>query len=316
MLRQCGSHTLGGLPYLLLLLALLQAPALQAFALTNLLLQTVLFTGLVIVPVWRSGRMAYVDIGWPVGLFLIGVQVLWFTPELSARSGAIAAVYLLAGGRMGAMALLGWWHGHFDRELPRYQYQRLRWQRRGWHPRLAMLVEVAVQGLANASVLALPALLLAAHPQPALGLLEGAALLVWLIAFVAETVADRQKLSFNRRMQRQQRRGEHCEEGLWRYCRHPNYFAEWLLWSALALAALPTWWRWAGSAPLWQSILIGLALPWMSYLMYRVLTDYSGARPAEFYSRQKRPGYADYQRRVPMFFPRWPAPGGAADSRH
>jgi len=38
-------------------------------------------------------------------------------------------------------------------------------------------------------------------------------------------------------------------------------------------------------------------------VMYIVLTHYSGAVPSEYYSAQKRPGYAEYQRTTNMFFP-------------
>jgi steroid 5-alpha reductase family enzyme len=48
--------------------------------------------------------------------------------------------------------------------------------------------------------------------------------------------------------------------------------------------------------------------------MFQVLVHYSGAVPAEFYSRQKRPGYADYQRRVPRFFPWSKADAGPQSS--
>ena len=55
----------------------------------------------------------------------------------------------------------------------------------------------------------------------------------------------------------------------------------------------------------WMSMLLFLAaaLLWLVYLMYSTLVHYTGAVPAEFYSRRKRPAYADYQARVNRFFP-------------
>ena len=37
--------------------------------------------------------------------------------------------------------------------------------------------------------------------------------------------------------------------------------------------------------------------------MYQCLVNYTGARPAEYYSEQKRPAYKKYKETVNMFFP-------------
>jgi steroid 5-alpha reductase family enzyme len=302
-MKQFVDHFLHGLPYIVVLAVLLLCPALRAFALCNMLVQGLLFLAVVIVPALKTRRMSYVDIGWPVGLALIGVQVLIFSDGLTWRSGIIAMFYLLAGGRMAAMALIGWRHGFLDRELPRYQYQRQRWQRHGWRETPALLYEVASQGAANMSVLALPALLQAANPAPTLSTLEWLGYALWLLAFAFEFVADRQKNRFGQRMRGENRKGEVCREGLWRYSRHPNYFGEWMLWNALMLSSVSSLHALSDTTPLWQVQLLFMALMYMSYLMYGVLVYYSGAVPAEFYSLQKRTGYADYQQRTNMFFP-------------
>ena len=305
-LKQFINHTLSALPSLALILVLLLHPAFAEFTRNNIIVQSVLFLAVVIIPALRTQRMSYVDLGWPIGLFLIGAQVLLYSDELTWRSGIIAALYLFVGGRMGLMALIGWRAGWLDRELPRYRYQRLRWQRRGWQEKPALIFEVASQGLANMSVLALPAIVQAANPQAPLTWLEIAAYGLCLLAFAFEFLADIQKARFGVRMKKEGRKHEHCEEGLWRFSRHPNYFGEWMVWNALALSTVPSLLQLAGAMPLWQSLFLAAALVYLSYLMYIVLTHYSGAVPAEYYTVQKRPGYADYQRRTSMFFPRRP----------
>lgn len=307
-MKQFISHFLASMPYVVVFALFWLLPALHPFALTNALLQTLLFLLVVIIPAIKTGRMSYVDIGWPIGLVLIGLQVWWFAPAQGWHSTIVAAMYLFGGGRMSLMALMGWHYGHLKRELPRYQYQRLRWQRRNWRETPALLFEVASQGIANISVLAVPAMLAVANPSGSLGAVEIFSYALWLAAFVFEFVADGQKMRFVKRMYSEGRKREHCEEGLWRYSRHPNYFGEWMVWNALIIGALPALFALAASLPWWHSIALGLALIYLSYVMYVVLTHYSGAVPAEYYTVQKRPGYADYQRRTSMFFPRRPKP--------
>jgi len=47
----------------------------------------------------------------------------------------------------------------------------------------------------------------------------------------------------------------------------------------------------------------------ISWAMYQCLVNYTGAKPAEYYSLQKRPDYATYQQTVNMFIPGWPKQG-------
>ena len=302
-MKQFLSHLMHGLPYAVVLAVLLSCPPLRAFALSNLIVQSLLFGAVAIVPAWRTGRMSYVDIAWPVGLFLIGAQALLFGTGLTVRDGIVAGLYLLAGGRMAAMALIGWRLGQLDRELPRYQYQRQRWQRHGWREKPALLYEVSSQGLANMTVLAVPAILQALNPAPGLSALEWFGYALWLAAFAFEFVADLQKARFGQRMRQRDRKGEICSEGLWRYSRHPNYFGEWMVWNALALSSISSLHALSASVPTWQVQVLFLALIYVSYLMYTVLVYYSGIVPAEFFSLKRRPGYADYQRRTNRFFP-------------
>lgn len=306
-MKQYFNHFLHSLPYLVILGLLLNISLLASFALSNLLVQLLIFLFLVIIPAWHTGRMSYVDIGWPLGLLLIGVQVLLFSPEFTIRSLLIAGMYIFAGGRMFIMAIIGWRMGYLNQELPRYQYQRLRWQRRGWQEKPALLYEVASQGLANMSVLALPAILMTTNTNPNLSWLELVAFGLWLVAFCIEFIADAQKVRFAVRMRQQGRKRETCKQGLWRFSRHPNYFAEWMVWNALVLASIPSLLALIEQAMLWTVVLLAIALAYLSYIMYVVLTHYSGAIPAEYYSVQKRPDYADYQKHTPMFFPRWPS---------
>lgn len=305
-MKQLNAHAVATLPFLVVFgLYELALPELK-FLLCNVAIQALLFLGVALIPAWRTGRMSYVDLAWPLGLTAIGLQCLVFGDLHSPRTIVIGTMFLLAGGRMSAMALIGWKHGHFNAELPRYQYQRLRWQRRGWDEKTALLFETASQGIANMSVLAVPALLQVAAPAPGLTPLEVAACAFWVGALGFEFLADAQKARFLTAARQAGQKLAHCDVGLWRYSRHPNYFGEWMVWNALAIGSVPALME--IGVPIWLELLLGLTLIHLSWVMYSVLTHYSGAKPAEHYSVQKRPGYAEYQRRTSMFFPRTPRP--------
>lgn len=292
------------LPFLAVWSLLLVGDSLRDLALVNGALQVALFVLVVCIPTWRTGRMSYVDIGWPWGLVGIGVVIFLLGSGDPIRIAAAAGAYALVGGRMGVFALKLWRQGAFSREFPRYRYQEMRWQRRGeTDVPLARQIEVLSQGLANASFLALPAFVMAVNPAPELHPMEWIGGIVALLAFILESVADGQKARFAAACKRAGERGRVCEVGLWRYSRHPNYFFEWMVWNGLILMTLPSLPHLFELLPWPIAVLLTAALVSISRLMYQVLVHHTGARPAEFFSVQKRPGYAEYQRTTNRFFP-------------
>ena len=128
---------------------------------------------------------------------------------------------------------------------------------------------------------------------------------LWIGAYVLKTVADVQKRNFLLNMKSKGLKRQVCNVGLWRYSRHPNYFAEWLVWTALVIGAIPSWVALYGQMNVVIWALLGLALLFVSRLFYITLVYHTGAVPAEFYSAQKRPGYKAYQETTNRFFP-WP----------
>ena len=283
---------------------LLLSASFGVISLINGLLQLLLFALVVCWPTWRTGRMSYVDIGWPWGLTLIGVITWLYSDGDSVRVALVSIAYIFAGSRMGLGALKMWRIGHLKTEFPRYEYQKRRWQRDGkTNTALAMQVEAVLQGFANASFLAMPALIIASNPSSTISVFEIIGIIVWLSAFVMESIADSQKLRFLRKMKTLGEKNTVCNVGLWRYSRHPNYFAEWMVWNGLVIAAIPSWLALyqQESTIIW--LLLGVGVLLASRMMYTTLVFYTGAVPAEFYSVQKRPQYKEYQRVTNIFFP-------------
>ena len=59
---------------------------------------------------------------------------------------------------------------------------------------------------------------------------------MWVVGFVVEVVADRQKSRFRADPANE---GRFINTGLWARSRHPNYFGEILLWAGIAVMAIP-----------------------------------------------------------------------------
>ncbi|MEL7448912.1 MAG: DUF1295 domain-containing protein [Pseudomonadota bacterium] len=273
-------------------------------SLVNATCQAALFAAVVCLPLLRTGRMSYVDIGWPLGIVIIGCVAVFMLDGYWPRRAIVGLVYLFIGGRMGLMALRHWKHGALKEELPRYAYQRRRWKRAGKdNTMLAAQAEVIAQGAFNASFLSFPAFIIASNPSTTVGPLELAGLVVWLGAFLFEETADRQKRLFIRAQKIAGDSKAVCDKGLWAYSRHPNYFGQWMGWNGVLLAAIPSWGTLKGTETLLLWIALGLGAVAVSYYMYNTLVYYSGAVPSEYFSVRKRPAFAAYQQRTNQFFP-------------
>jgi steroid 5-alpha reductase family enzyme len=143
---------------------------------------------------------------------------------------------------------------------------------------------------AAAVFFSLPALVSAVNPAPELIPLELAALGLWFVAFAGESAADRQLRRFKKNPAN---RGQTCQDGLWRYSRHPNYFFEWLIWVAFALFATASPWGW----------LAWLCPATLLYLLFKI----TGIPATEAQAlRSRGDAYRRYQQTTSVFVPWFP----------
>lgn len=61
-------------------------------------------------------------------------------------------------------------------------------------------------------------------------------LVIWMLGFLIETVADHQKFTFKNK---KGNKNKWVDVGLWKYSQHPNYFGEMLLWWGIFIFVLP-----------------------------------------------------------------------------
>ena len=292
------------IPFIACWILLFNSNNFQSVALINGIGQLVLFLFVVCIPIWKTGRMSYVDIGWPWGVALIGLITYCQINAMTLSKTLVITAYILIGSRMGLGALKMWSMGLLKKEFPGYEYQKIRWEKSNkTNIGLAMQVEALSQGLANASFLAIPIFLITVSPSTQLSTFEIIGFTIFILSIVFETVADYQKLKFLKEMKRQNKKNMVCDIGLWKYTRHPNYFAEWMVWNGLIIASIPSYISLFSSEALWLWIMIGVALLYTSRIMYITLVYLTGAIPSEYYSAQKRPAYKAYQHSTNIFFP-------------
>jgi steroid 5-alpha reductase family enzyme len=117
-------------------------------------------------------------------------------------------------------------------------------------------------------------------------------LVIWIVGFTLESVADAQKSKFKADPSNS---GKFIHTGLWSRSRHPNYFGEIVLWIGVLVIALPVLhgWQWVALiSPLFVTLL---------------LTRVSGVPMLEKKADKTwggQPDYEEYKSKTPVLFPR------------
>jgi len=271
----------------------------------NLLFQSILFLFVVCIPIYRTRRMSYVDIAWPWGLVVIGIINYTFNEGSELMLLISTSMVSIIGLRMGIGALSLLNQGYLKKELSRYQYQRIVWEKeKKNNTHLALQIDAVTQGLANATFLAIPIFVAGSSNSESLKIVEYVGLTVWFVSIILETVADRQKLNFLRQMKIAGLKNQVCNIGLWKYTRHPNYFFEWMVWNGVIIFSFPSLMD-LSSLSQSNKAMIGICILFASKLMYDTLVHKTGAIPSEYYSLKKRPLYKEYMDKTSQFFPRF-----------
>jgi steroid 5-alpha reductase family enzyme len=100
-----------------------------------------------------------------------------------------------------------------------------------------------IQGLWVLLTLACALAVITGNERRSIGWVAVLGIAVWVAGFAIEVVADQQKSAFKKDPVNE---GRFITTGLWAWSRHPNYFGEIMLWTGIAVMALPvlSGWRW------------------------------------------------------------------------
>lgn len=226
----------------------------------------------------------------------------FYDPYWSVIPPLLAMYWMLAAGDVGlrgwvafalvclwAVRLTGNWASYWsglDHEDWRYPMVRARYAR---FPMTMDFLGIHLFPTVQVFLGCLPLYAALTYSQDSFIWLDWVAAAAVLAAVAIEHVSDRQLHAFLARKQQ----GEFIREGLWAWSRHPNYFGEVLFWWGVlgfGLAAHPAGWWW---------LIIGAVA--MTTMFVFVSIPMMDERNCE-----RRPGYADFMRKVPMLVPRPP----------
>ena len=223
------------------------------------------------------------DIGWGPGFVLLALLSYPWADGWMIRPGIATLLVALWGLRLAGHIL------HRNRgsgEDFRYAAWRAEWGR--WFL-VRSLLQVFLLQAVLLYLVALGILWINLRSGPALGILDGLGIGIWLIGFFFQAIGDAQLSRFKADPENA---GLVMDRGLWRYTRHPNYFGEALMWWGIWLMAV-------GLPGGWIALISPVTI---TFLLLRV----SGVPMLERALIERRPGYAAYAARTSAFFPRPP----------
>lgn len=236
---------------------------------------------LVFVPSYLRQTEKFFDITGSITYISVTTLALLFSPAMDARAILLWALVVVWAARLGT-----------------FLFRRI--QRAGKDDRfddlkpsfIRFLNVWTIQGLWVTFTAAAALVAITTTTRKELDVFAFVGLVVWIIGFAIEAIADAQKNRFNADPAN---KGKFIQTGLWSRSRHPNYFGEIVLWIGVAIIALPVLqgWQWVALiSPVFVTIL---------------LTRISGVPLLEAKADKKwggQPEYEAYKKRTPVLIPR------------
>ena len=249
----------------------------------NLVLALTLFGAL-----WAYAQVtrdpSFVDAFWAYGITLMALSSLLLAGGWETRQLVVTGLVLIWGLRLGTHMLLRWRHEGVDRRYARLLADVR--EKRGWSFGRTTAFFVFAPQAVLMWMTSLPAQLGQVSGDPGLGGMAIIGIAMAIFAIVFETLADWQLAQFKAKPENA---GKVMDQGLWAWSRHPNYFAEAVMW----------WGIWLIAAEAWPGVLSIIGPIFLTF----TLTRWSGVPMAEKGMTEKRPDYANYAARVSAFIP-------------
>lgn len=238
---------------------------------------------IVFIPAYLNKTEKFFDLTGSITYVTVMLVAVLLTPEKDLRSWTMLVLVSIWALRLGTFLFLRIKKAGEDRRFREIKTSFSRF-----------LQTWTIQGLWVTFSLAAALVVVTSQKRVALDAFYVIGLLIWLIGFGIEAIADQQKNQFREDPDNQ---GKFIQSGLWSWSRHPNYFGEIVLWVGVAIIALPVLEGW-GYVSLISPIFITI-----------LLTRISGVPMLEKRADEKWGGQEDYEaykRNTPVLVPRPP----------
>jgi len=235
------------------------------------------------VPAYLNKTEKFFDLTGSITYITVMLVAVLLTPEKDLRSWTLLVLVSIWALRLGTFLFLRIKKAGEDRRFREIKTSFSRF-----------LQTWTIQGLWVTFSLAAALVVVTSQKRVALDAFYIIGLVIWLIGFGIEAIADRQKNQFREDPANQ---GKFIQSGLWAWSRHPNYFGEIVLWIGVAIIALPVLEGW-GYVALISPIFITI-----------LLTRISGVPMLEKRADEKWGGQEDYEaykRNTPVLVPKPP----------
>ena len=236
---------------------------------------------LVLVPSYLARTERFFDLTGSLTYIAVTLGVLLLARSWDARRVLLAVLVLVWAVRLGTFLF-----GRVSRTGADDRFDEIK----GSFPRF--LAVWTIQGLWVSVTAAAAWIAISASRQVDIDVFAVVGFLLWAAGFAVEVIADRQKSRFRADPTH---RGRFISTGLWSRSRHPNYFGEILLWTGVAVIAVPVLqgWQWVGMvSPVFVAVLI-IRVSGVPLLEAKADAKWGG-----------QPDYEEYKRTTPVLVPR------------
>ena len=187
----------------------------------------------VFVPSAMKKTEHYYDLTGGITYITVIAVAVWLSQPLDLRSAIVAGMVLVWSIRLASFLFLRISRAGKDSRFDTMKHRPVRF-----------FLAWTLQGLWVLLTAACALAIITGGNREPLGIIGYIGIGVWTIGMLIEITADRQKSAFRADPANE---GRFINTGLWAWSRHPNYFGEIVLWTGMAIIAIPVLqgWQWA-----------------------------------------------------------------------